>query len=247
MLKNILKAGVILISAFFLNRTAFAADVVELPQEELATESVLPVFDKPVSVKNRNVITAKRWDADVFYSYAMTEPIANVSKFGLAFYYNINEDHALGLMLAKNFSGLSSYADQLHSQYGLDFSRAPQPQSSYLLDYNIKAFYGKMSLSKSVVFNTLMYGSLSAGAIQYQNKTYPAIAVGLGEKFFFSKQWALRFDLRLYANQAPIPFLANALHDGSAGHTADPTPSYADFKERLTYTTTLDVGLSYLF
>lgn len=248
MLKNVFKAGVVIVCAFLLHKTAFAAEVVELPQEELATESVLPVFDKSVSVKNRNIVTAKRWDADLFYSYAMTEPIANVSKFGGAVYYNINEDHALGFMYAKNFSGLSSYANQLHSQYGLDYSRAPQPENTYLLDYNLKAFYGKMSLSKSLVFNTLLYGSASAGAVQFQNKTYPAVAIGLGEKFYFNKAWALRFDLRLYANQAPIPFLKDAMHDGSGPNgTNDPKPSFDQFDERITYTTTLDIGLSYLF
>ena len=247
MLKNAFIALVVIVSALLLHKTAFAADVVDVPTEELAKESVLPIFDKSVSVKNRNVVTAQRWDGNLFYGYAMTEPIANVSKFGLSLYYNFNEDHALGFMYAKNFSGLSSYANQLHSQYGLDFGRAPQPQNTYMLDYNLKVFYGKMSLSKSLVLNTLMYGSGALGAVQYQNKTYPAVALGIGEKFFFNKAWALRFDLRLYANQAPIPFLANALHDGSGGHSADPVPTYADFQERMTYTTNLDVGLSYLF
>ena len=247
MLKNAFKAIVVLICAFLLHRAAFAADQLELPREELATESVLPVFDKSVSVKNKNIVTAKRWDADVFYGYAMTEPIANVSKIGLAAYYNFNEDQALGFLYAKNSSGLSTYAQQLHSQYGLDYSRAPQPLNTYLLDYNIKAFYGKMSLSKSLVLNTILYGSGSVGMIQYQSKTYPAIAVGIGQKFYFTKRWALRFDLRLYVNQAPIPFLSGALHDGSAGHTADPVPSYGQFNDRITYTTNLDLGLSYLF
>lgn len=247
MLKNIFKAGIVIVCAFLLHNAAFAADVVELPQEELATESVLPVFDKSMSVKNRNVTTAKRWDGDLFYSYAMTEPIANVSKFGGAIYYNFNESHALGFVYAKNFAGLSSYANQLNSQYGLDYSRAPQPLSSYMLDYNIKAFYGKLSLTKSLVVNTLLFGSAAAGMIQYVHKTYPAVAIGLGQKFFFTHNWAFRFDLRLYANQAPIPFLGGVLHDGSGGHSADPVPSPDQFKERMTYTTNLDLGLSYLF
>lgn len=243
MLRNVLKAGVVIICAFLLHNAAFAADVVELPQEELATESVLPVFDRSVSVKNRNIVTAKRWDADLFYSYAMTEPIANVSKLGVAVYYNISEEHALGFLYAKNFSGLSSYANQLDSQYNLDFSRAPQPLATYMLDYNIKAFYGKMSLTKSLVLNTLLYGSASAGMIQYEHKTYPAIALGLGQKFFFSRNWALRVDLRFYANQAPIPFLGN----NQLKPTTQPPPTFDQFQERVTYTTNLDFGLSYLF
>lgn len=246
-LKSVLLSALIFASALLLNRTAFADEVVDLPQEELARESVYPLFDKPTSVKNRNVVTAGRVDADVFYGMALTEPIANVSKLGLAAYYNFNEDHALGLMYAKNSSGLSSYAKQLHNQFGLDFNRAPKPDSTLMLDWNIKAFYGKMSITKSTVLNLSLYGTVAAGMVKYASKSYPAVALGLGQKFYFTNQFALRCDLRLYAHQAPIPFLDGALHDGSNGATPDPVPNENQFKERMTYTTNLDIGLSYLF
>lgn len=244
MLKNGFKAAIIIVLALLLHKAAFAADVVELPPEELAQESVLPVFDKPVSVKNRNVVTAGRIDVDLFYGYAMTEPIANVSKLGVGAYYNLNENHALGVFFANNLSGLSDYAKQIEQTPAtnkLDFSRAPMPKNTIMLDYNLKAFYGKMSLTKSVVFNTVLYGSGALGMVQYEHKSYPAIALGLGQKFYFNKHWALRFDLRLYAHQGPIPFLA-----GKMG-VNDPKPIAGDFQERVLYTTNLDVGLSYLF
>lgn len=246
-LKGTLLTILVFVGALLLNKTAFADEVVNLPQDELATESVYPIFDKPTSVKNRNVITKGRIDADIFYGLALTEPIANVSKLGLAAYYNFDEDYALGLLYAKNSTGLSSYANQLHSQFGLDFNRAPKPDSTIMLDWNIKAFYGKMSLTKSTVFNLSLFGTLAAGMVKYENKSYPALALGLGQKFYFTNQFALRLDLRLYAHQAPIPFLDGALHDGSGGHTSDPVPSASQFKERMTYTTNLDVGLAYLF
>ncbi|WP_347357009.1 outer membrane beta-barrel domain-containing protein [Bdellovibrio sp.] len=240
MLKNGFKAALIIVLALMLHKAAFAAEVVNLPTEELAQESVLPVFDKPVSVKNRNVVTQGRFEIDGFYGYAMTEPIANVSKLGLGLYYNSSEHHAWGLLIAKNFSGLSSYAEQLQTQFpNVEYGPAPYPEMTIMGDYNLKAFYGKMSLTKSIVFNTQLYGSLSAGAVKYVHKTYPAVAFGIGQKFYFTKQWAFRFDLRLYAHQAPIPFIANS---GS-----NPPPQYSAYQERVTYTTNLDVGLSYLF
>ncbi|WII73457.1 outer membrane beta-barrel domain-containing protein [Bdellovibrio sp. 22V] len=244
MLKNGFKAVMIIVLALLLHKAAFAAEVVELPPEELAQESVLPVFDKAVSVKNRNIVTAKRWDVDVFYGYAMTEPIANVSKFGLGLYYNFDESHALGLMYSYNLAGLSDYAKQIEQTPAtkLDFTKAPMPKSTLMADYNIKAFYGKMSLSKSLVFNTILYGSASLGAIQYDHKTYPAIAGGLGQKFYFNKNWALRFDLRLFINQGPVPFLG-----GNKMQVGTPAPDFSEFEERVMFTTNLDVGLSYLF
>lgn len=233
MLKSGFKIALIIAVAFLLHKTAFAAQVLELPPEELAQESVLPVFDKTVSVKNRNIITEKKFDANLFYGFAMTEPIADVSKFGLSLYYNWSEDHAIGLLFAKHSTGLSTYADQLQRQYPtLNFRNVPKPEMTILADYNVKAFYGKMSLAKNIVVNTMLFGSLSGGVIKYENKSYPAIAFGLGQKFFFSKHWALRFDMRLYANQAPIPFKAN---------------NVATYDERIMYTTNLDFGLSYLF
>lgn len=245
MLKNGFKAVMIIVLALLLHKAAFAAsEVVELPPEELAQESVLPVFDKPVSVKNRNVVTAGKFDVDVFYGYAMTEPIANVSKLGLGVYYNWSEEHAIGLFFANNMSGLSDYAKQIEKTPAthLDLSKAPMPKNTIMADYNLKAFYGKMSITKSLVFNTVLYGSGSLGVVQYEHKTYPAVAVGLGQKFYFNRDWALRFDLRLYANQGPVPFLG-----GSKMHEGTPRPSFDEFQERVLYTTNLDIGLSYLF
>jgi outer membrane beta-barrel protein len=241
MFKNGLKAVLIILAALLLHKTAFAAEAVNLPTEELAQESVLPIFDKPVSVKNRAVVTDQRVEGNLFYGYAMTEAIANVSKLGLSLYYNTSEKNAWGLMVAKNFSGLSSYANQLDSQYKLKFDRAPQPELTAMLDYNIKAFYGKMSLTKSWVLNTALYGSLAGGMIKYQNKSYPALALGIGEKFYFTKNFSLRVDLRVYGNQAPVPFLAGHMKE------SDPVPTFDDFEEKFQTATTLDVGLSYLF
>ncbi|WP_374078100.1 outer membrane beta-barrel domain-containing protein [Bdellovibrio bacteriovorus] len=244
MLKNGFKAVMIIVLALLLHKAAFAAEVVELPPEELAQESVLPVFDKPVSVRNRNVVTAGKFDVDVFYGYAMTEPIANVSKLGLGVYYHWSEDHAIGLFFANNLSGLSDYAKQIEKTPAthLDLSKAPMPKNVIMGDYNLKAFYGKMGITKSLVFNTVLYGSGSLGVIQYEHKTFPAVAVGLGQKFYFNKDWALRFDLRLYAHQGPVPFLG-----GSKMQEGTPKPSFDEFQERVLYTTNLDVGLSYLF
>lgn len=257
MIKNALKGLSLFLAAFLLQKVAFAAEVVELPTEELAQESVYPVFDKPVSVKNRNVTTAGRFEIGGYYGNALTEPIFNVSKFGVAGYYHWAEEHAVGLFFESNMSGLSKYGEQLKDVPGstagshiyLDFTRAPAPQSTLMVDYNFKAFYGKMSLSKSVVFNLSTFGSASAGFVKYQNKSYPGIAAGLGQKYYLTKQFSLRWDLRMFINNAPIPFYQdtaqNTLNPNNpGGRTA---PPFDQFSERVTYTTNLNVGLAYMF
>ena len=235
MMKNGLTALMVLLGALLLHEAAFAQETVELPIEELAKESVLPIFDKSESVKNRSVVTKGKIDLNLLYGLALTEPVANVSKFGVSGYYNWDENNAIGVLFFANSTGLSSYAKQLEGEFPTQvksFSGAPMPKSTLLVDYNSKAFYGKMSLTKATVVNTTLLGSLGLGMVQYDNKSYPALAVGLGQKFYFSPHWAVRFDLRLYANQAPIPFVA---------------PSATSYSERMTYTTTLDAGLTYLF
>lgn len=252
MLKNALKGLGLFLAAFLLQKVAFAAEVVELPQEELAQESVYPVFDKPVSVKNRNILTTGKVEIGGYYGNAMTEPIFNVSKLGFAAYYHWSEEHAIGGFFESNLSGLSKYGEQLKSvpssngsTIRLDFTRAPAPQSSIMVDYNFKAFYGKMSLSKSIVFNLSTFGSLAAGLVKYTHKAYPGIALGLGQKYYMTKQLSLRVDLRMFMHNAPIPFFP-----GNATVSLDPTrtaPSHDQFDERLTYTTNLGVGVNYMF
>lgn len=247
-----LNLSAFLIVALF-NAAVLSKDLIQLPSEELARESVTPVFDVNDSVRNRNIITQKRLEGSIFYGWALTEPIANVSKIGFSAYYHQSEDNAFGLMFLKNFSGVSYYAKQLNDQYKLDFTRAPMPEASLFLDYNLKAFYGKMSISKNTVTNYHFFGSLAGGLIKYSHKSYPAVAAGLGQKFYYDKNFSFRFDFRIFLNQAPIPFLKcePGKHEGIKNSSTDscnePAPSYSDFSERFTITSVIDLGISYLF
>ncbi len=225
---------------------------VAVPKDELATETVYPIFDQAKVVRNRNVQTTGRIDVGLFGGLALTEPIANTSKFGLAVNYHLSEYHSLGLFYVQNSTGLSKDAEGLKNDFGLDYSRAPQPQNTIMLDYNYKPYYGKLSFTKNGVINTTIYGSLAGGMIKYQHKSYPALAVGLGERFYFGKSLSLKTDLRLFVHQAPIPFKSGVLCDGSKASCGssgglDPVPSYSAFDERITYTTNLEIGLNYLF
>lgn len=223
-----------------------AADV-DVPEDELAQETVYPIFDNPVSVKNRNVKDYQTVDVGIFGGLALTEPISNTTKFGIAANYHFNEVHALGILYSKSSSGLSKDGQGLKDDHGLDFNRAPVLDYALMADYNYKLFYGKLSLAKDSVMNTSIFLSSSLGIVKYTHKSYPAIALGIGEKFYFTNHLALKVDFRFYAHNAPIPFKSGALRDGSNGTPVDPVPSYDSFDERLTYTTNLEVGLNYLF
>lgn len=230
---------------------AHAADPVDVPLDELAQESVYPVFDHPQSVKNRNVATKGRLDVGLFGGYALTEPIYDTAKFGIDVNYHFSELHSLGALFSQNSAGLSKDGQGLKNNNGLDFNRAPKPKNTMMLDYNFKPYYGKLSLSKLAVINTTIYGSAAAGMVAYEHKSYPAIALGLGERFYFSKSFSLKADLRLFVHQAPIPFYkangGTGMTDGTNGTTPTTAPSFDRFSERVTYTTNLEVGINYLF
>lgn len=240
-LKSILISGLIAVLVLLMS-VPLPAQQMNLPKDELAQESVYPLFDNPKSVRNRNIKDASTFDVGIFGGMAITEPIANTSKFGLSLNYHLSEAHALGLIYAKNSTGLSKDAQGLKNDFGLDFTRAPYPEYSLMADYNYKMYYGKLSVTKNGVINTSIYVSAAAGMIKYIHKSYPAVAFGIGERFYFTDHLALKLDLRLFLNNAPSPFKAGALREG-----IDPVPSYNDFSDKMTYTTNLELGLNYLF
>lgn len=247
--KSFLMSGVVLLGSW---SQAFAEANVNVPTDELTQETVYPVFDNPTSVKNRNIKDSKVVDIGVFGGLAITEPISNNNKFGVAINYHFNETHSFGVLWAKNSTGLSQDAKGLKDDFGLDFMRAPYPEYTLMGDYNYKAFYGKLSVTKNGVVNTSIYGSLAGGMVKYIHKSYPALAVGIGERFYFGSHWSLKVDFRVYAHQAPIPFISPGLKDGTKpndnpGNAADAVPDHSSFSERVTYTTNLEIGLNYLF
>lgn len=249
-LKKISLIAMILSFGIYVTPTlAQAAEELDVPEDELARESVLPVFDSVVSVKNRNVSTAGRIDAGLFLGTALTEPIADTTKYGIELNYHFTETHSLGIHYALTSNGLSKDAQGLKNQFGLDYNRVPKPQNTMMLNYDYSPFYGKLSVTKDAVINTTIYASGALGMVKYQHKSYPALAVGIGERFYFGSQLSLKIDLKIYAHQAPVPFKAFALRDGSpaANLQSDPIPDYNSFEDRINYITNLQLGLNYLF
>ena len=62
--------------------------------------------------------------------------------------------------------------------------------------YEFSPLYGKMSFSKDMVLNTDLLLSLGGGTIIFSGGAYlPAFTVGLGQRFYFGKNFGIRFDL----------------------------------------------------
>lgn len=225
---------------------SFATEVIQFPEEELATESVLPVFDRPDSVKNRNVPLSRRLELGAQYGYALTQPFYNPMSLGGTLGYHINEEHGINLLGLVFLPGLSSEAAQLNPIPGsspavnMNLQYAPAPKYLFLASWQYSSFYGKLSITKDIVMNLHLFGLAGAGVYGIGDSNNPAVNVGIGQKFYFGKAWALRFDLRGLVYRGP-DVLSVALNSKT---TVQPSSS---FDQKIFIDGLINVGVSYVF
>ena len=215
---------------------------VELPEEELAKESVVPRFDNPTTVKDRNVTLSHKFETGIYYGWNFAEAINNQSKLGLNLGYHWTETSAVLINYAMWQAGLNSqYASSLSAQ-GLNFNRAPALQSSTWINYEWDIYYGKISITKQGVMNISVYPIGGIGMTTYANKSYYGLDAGVGAKYYFSPRWALRTDFKVQYSGQPSPFIAQL------NPSLYPTPpTYSQFGDTNAIGTILDIGLVAIF
>lgn len=239
---------VLMISTLVAQKT-FASEVVEVPEEELAQESVYPRFDRPDNIKNRNIATKGRIEVGGYFGWNFTEPIYNQGKLGFNVGYHLSEDAAIAVNYAKWMSGLNKqYTDGL-SAYNLDFNRAPKKNYSLFVHYELKTYYGKISLTKRNILNLSLYPIFGGGLTAFEHKNYLGLDIGVGQKFYFSKNLALRVDAKFQFAQSPSPFLGDPKTAGapSVSTNYSGTLSPGQFEDKWGYSTIVDIGFSFLF
>src|SRR5882757_3096626 len=91
---------------------AFAEDI-EVPEEELARETTLPVFSKRRIVLNRNVVTTEKFEFGAGAGWQLNEPYYNNLMFGVQGTYNFTDVSAVNVQGLFWNKGLSSYGEQL--------------------------------------------------------------------------------------------------------------------------------------
>lgn len=238
-----LKTISLLILLNFVSLKAWSEQI-KFPQEELATESVLPVFDQPQAVKNRLVSLAGRFEIGAGMSYDLVEPFFTPYGFNGQASYNFNETHGISLFYANYLQGTTSYVNQLNnipntsSKFNLQY--APPPKFMFIADYQYTAFYGKMSFAKDFVMNLSLYGLLGAGTIQIGDSSNPLVNIGLGQKFYFSPHHAIRFDLRFNYYNGPNVVSGNL-------QTATSVQSASTFSTRSFFGSVLSAAYTYIF
>lgn len=186
---------------------------IEFPEEELARESTLPVFDKQRAVLNRSVITDKHFELGAGVGLEMNEPYYNDYMFQAMGTYNFTERSAVNILGLMWMDGLSDYGQQLkkgrntgpHPFQAFDASKAPHPKFGVFANYEFIAYYGKISISKQGVMNLNTFAIAGLGYINMDQTNAIGLNLGVGQNFFITKNFGLRADLRWLIFQGPDP------------------------------------------
>ncbi|MBC6415903.1 MAG: hypothetical protein GDA46_05885 [Bdellovibrionales bacterium] len=216
------------------------------PDEELATESVLPNVDIPGMVLNRNINLRWKVELNVSLGISLDEP------FYFKFYpkgqiaLNITEFHAVSLSGVSYLPFLSSAGRALKKGEGLggkvfDVTKAPSPSMNVFLNYRYTPFYGKISLSKAINLNLSIYTFSGLGFIVSKNNDrFPAFNIGIGQKIYINKWLGIKGDLSFYGYYGP----AIALLDLSSKEL-----KYGELEgrqKRLNYNILSEIGLIFI-
>lgn len=195
---------------------------VEFPDEELASESVLPMVETPGMILNRNVTLKSRFEINSGVSWGLGEPFYYPIYPMAQLSFHFTEIHSLSVTGLYYFPILSSAGRQLREGKGLqdktfDASKSPYPQYSLFLNYQYTPFYGKISLAKNFVLNLSIYGFAGGGmVVSNQNDYLPSANLGIGQKFYFNKWLGLRGDLAVYGYYGPAVARLNLGSDSGA-------------------------------
>lgn len=229
---------VFLFSVVALFYTSFHAKAqkIDLPEEELARESVLPVFEKTTAVLNKNVETKGRLQLGLGAGLEINEPFYNDLIYGLSGTYHFTDIHGVNLQFQMWSPGLSKYGEQIRSEQGLDPSRAPQPKWAITGNYEFVAYYGKISLSKRTVMNLNLFGNAGIMYVNMEDRSTVGLNLGLGQTLFITKSLGLRIDLKTLIFKAPNP----------ASRPSSPPPSASDFSEDMRVNNQLTASLVFL-
>lgn len=186
---------------------------IRFPDEELASESVLPLFESQKIVLDRKISLKHRLEVGGAVSFGLDEPFYfSIYGTGLASFY-FTEEHSVNLIGTYFPPAYSGASEALKEGRGLkpagktfDVHKAPYPQMMAYLNYQYVPCYGKISLTKKGVMNLSIYVYGGPGVVVF-NDSAKILAgnFGIGQKLYLNKWLALRGDIGFYGYRGPAP------------------------------------------
>lgn len=212
---------------------------IQFPEDELASESVLPKFDNPEPVKNRNVVTKGRFEITGMFGWTLNDVFVDPMTFGALATYHLTEIHALQFYYNKFSAKENDYPAQIDSETGVAIPNPAVPESAMLLSYQITPYYGKLSITNQGVTNMSFFGTAGIGTYAVDGDNNFAMSAGLGTKVYLTNRLSLRVDYRWFFFQAKDPI--GDVDQGSDG-TIDKT-----LEDRAQFNSILTLGAGFLF
>ena len=232
--------SIIILVVCFLGLNAFAEEVA-IPDSELSKEVSYPLLDTPKAVVNRTLTFKNRVEVEFGPSWILDEPFYHNQSLDLGVFFHWSEFSGLGLRYMNWSKGLSEYAKQFGTGSNpLDLNRSNGPESGYSAEYEYRMFYGKISVGKEAVFPISIRAIGEVGMINYGVKTLPFLAIGIGNRFFFNKNWGVNVDMKIMYRDAIDPVSQNLTNSGTI-------PDRGDFADKYRINTGLNLGVLYLF
>jgi len=235
-----------------LSSTAFAEVKIQFPEEELATESVLPVFEDRIAVRNRKVEHKGKFEINLMGGMVTSEPIYDPLNFGLSLSYHFNNTQGIHIMGTMFSDGLSDSGKSLRdgnvigdgggsTSITFDASKAPHKEFMLAAHYQYTAYYGKISLTRDKIMNLSVSGLLGGGFYMMDGLTAPTVNFGLSQRYYFNSRIALRFDILFSVYNGPDITSAGPLR---ATDTSKPDPG--EFEKSMQFDSNIFFGLSLL-
>ncbi len=195
-----MKFFLLVITSMLFTISSYAVTI-ELPEEELAKESVLPVFEGgTTAVKSRRVETKKKFEVGPMAGMIFNEPFFSPMAYGIHAGYHINEFHSISINAFLRNSSPSGDADQLDSDLNntqkINFANVPIPEYVATVDYQLTPYYGKISLTKDYVMNLALYIYGGVGMSDLGGKMTWIADLGVGQNLFFTPRIGLRLDAK---------------------------------------------------
>ncbi len=239
---------------------------IRFPDEELAPESVLPVFENNTkSTMNRRVQLKNKLGVSGSFLGRMDEPFLHPVTLSGAVEFFFNETHGVRISSFYFWPGLSNIGLSTATQtrdYSIAFDpgKIHHPQLGFFFSYALAPFYGKISLATNLVanLNLSMYFGLGALALDYDVQhpsdeawTYAGL-VELNQKVFIGRRFYLHGSLSFLIYHAPNPIWCRGPADYMGSDSCNlyankrDVISYEDAEKDILFRTIVGGGLGIL-
>lgn len=227
------------------------AKEIRFPDEELAPESVLPVFENNKKVTmNRRVQLKHKLGLSGSFLGRMDEPFLYPVTFSGALEFFFNETHGVRVSGFYFWPGVSSRFVSALSELKrekktvFDPGKIHHPQYGFFFSYALAPFYGKISLATNIVanLNLSIYFGLGALALDLDYRRYPsnmqwtyAGLVEFSQKVFIGRRFYLHGSLSFMIYRAPNPIWCRDVQTRGANVPYDSCDHYANRRDVMPY------------